>query len=101
MQEDISNTCRHLDASKVRMLVPFLRKMGYITNDGFKTRNEIVKMNNLFTQEGKVFIEYLKFKIFSINVLHHLFNSTFVALHLFHHFLCHFERFHELIYFLY
>ena len=60
IQEDIENSCKHLDASKVRMLVPFLRKMGYISNYGFEQKNSIIKLVNFFTIEGKVFIEYLK-----------------------------------------
>ena len=58
MQEDVECSCENLDASKVRMLVPLLRKMGYI-ND-YEQRNSKLKIKNFFTKEGKIFIEYLK-----------------------------------------
>lgn len=60
IQDEIEKECMHLDGSKVRMLVPFLRKMGYVKNDGFEQRNSFIVLKNFFTAEGKSFIEYLK-----------------------------------------
>lgn len=60
IQGEIEKECIHLDGSKVRMLVPFLRKMGYVKNDGFEQRNSFIILKNFFTSEGKSFIEYLK-----------------------------------------
>ncbi|WP_346962239.1 hypothetical protein [Clostridium sp.] len=60
IQDEIEKECMHLDGSKVRMLVPFLRKMGYVKNDGFEQRNSFIILKNFFTAEGKSFIEYLK-----------------------------------------
>lgn len=60
IQNEIEKECMHLDSSKVRMLVPFLRKMGYVKNDGFEQKNSFISLKNFFTEEGKCFIEYLK-----------------------------------------
>ncbi|MCE5220248.1 MAG: hypothetical protein LLF98_02990 [Clostridium sp.] len=60
IQNEIEKECIHLDGSKVRMLVPFLRKMGYVKNDGFEQKNSFIILKDFFSEEGKCFIEYLK-----------------------------------------
>ena len=60
IQEEIEATCEGLDGSKIRMIVPFLRKMGYIQSAGFEQKNSLIDINDFFTREGKVYIEYLK-----------------------------------------
>lgn len=60
IQEEIEATCEGLDSSKVRMIVPFLRKMGYIQSGGFEQKNALINLNDFFTQQGKAYIEYLK-----------------------------------------
>ena len=42
IQNEIQIECQHLDSSKVRMLVPFLRKMGYVNNEGFEQKNSLI-----------------------------------------------------------
>lgn len=49
-----------LDGSKIRMLVPFMRKMGYIYDDDFNKRNSNINLQNFFTTEGLLFIESIK-----------------------------------------
>lgn len=60
MQNEIERESEHLDSSKVRMLVPFLRKMGYVNNEGFEQKNLSISLNEFFTDEGICFIKYLK-----------------------------------------
>ncbi|MGN9135223.1 hypothetical protein ACTNDG_07285 [Clostridium sp. HCP1S3_B4] len=60
IQNEIQIECKHLDSSKVRMLVPFLRKMGYVNNEGFEQKNSLISLKEFITDEGKCFIEYLK-----------------------------------------
>ncbi len=62
IQDDIYGLSKTLDDSKVRMLMPFLRKMGYVRNDNFEQRNALLSLDELFTLEGKCFIEYLRLK---------------------------------------
>ena len=43
------------------MLVPFLRKMGYVNNEGFEQKNSLISLKEFFTDEkGICFVEYLK-----------------------------------------
>lgn len=60
IQKEMENECNGFNASKVRMFFPFLRKLGCIKNDGFEKRNSLINLEDLFTDEGKCFIEYLK-----------------------------------------
>lgn len=60
IQNEIEAECQHLDSSKVRMLVPFLRKMGYVNNAGFEQKNSLISLKEFITNEGDCFIEYLK-----------------------------------------
>lgn len=60
IQNEIEKESKHLDSSKVRMLVPFLRKMGYVNNKGFEQKNSLISLKEFFTDEGICFIEYLK-----------------------------------------
>lgn len=60
IQSEIEKESEHLDSSKVRMLVPFLRKMGYVNNEGFEQKNSLISLKEFFTDEGICFVEYLK-----------------------------------------
>lgn len=60
IQSEIEKESEHLDSSKVRMLVPFLRKMGYVKNEGFEQKNSLISLKEFFTDEGICFVEYLK-----------------------------------------
>lgn len=60
IQSEIEKESEYLDSSKVRMLVPFLRKMGYINNEDFERKNSLISLNEFFTDEGICFVEYLK-----------------------------------------
>lgn len=60
IQNEIERESEHLDSSKVRMLVPFLRKMGYVNNEGFEQKNLLISLKEFFTDEGICFVEYLK-----------------------------------------
>ncbi|UZP04707.1 hypothetical protein JW813_06770 [Clostridium botulinum] len=60
IQNEIEQEGGHLDSSKVRMLVPFLRKMGYVNNEGFEQKNSLIYLKDFFTDEGICFVEYLK-----------------------------------------
>ncbi|WP_394899551.1 hypothetical protein [Clostridium paraputrificum] len=60
IQNEIERESKDLDSSKVRMLVPFLRKMGYINNEGFEQKNSLISLKEFFTDEGICFVEYLK-----------------------------------------
>ncbi|HHK5552248.1 hypothetical protein COL11_08195 [Bacillus anthracis] len=60
IQDEIASSSQNLDGSKIRMFVPFLRKVGYINNDGFEKKNAAMELKGFFSQEGKAFIEYLK-----------------------------------------
>ena len=60
IQSEIEKESEHLDSSKVRMLVPFLRKMGYVNNEGFEQKNSLISLKEFFTDEGRCFVEYLK-----------------------------------------
>lgn len=59
IQADIEINCNHLDGSKVRMIVPFLRKMGYISKES-EEKNILIKLEEFLTKDGKVFGEYLR-----------------------------------------
>lgn len=60
IQSEIEKESEHLYSSKVRMLVPFLRKMGYVNNEGFEQKNSLISLKEFFTDEGICFVEYLK-----------------------------------------
>lgn len=60
IQNEIERESEYLDSSKVRMLVPFLRKMGYVNNEGFEQKNSLISLSDFFTEEGICFVEYLK-----------------------------------------
>ncbi|WP_415347475.1 hypothetical protein, partial [Clostridium perfringens] len=60
IQKEVSKEYDDLDESKIRMLVPLLRKMGYVTDVGFNKKNSLISINNFFTEEGLNFIKFLK-----------------------------------------
>ena len=59
IQNEIEIASNSLDASSVRMLVPFFRKMGYINNEKFEHKNDKIVLNDFFTFQGRCFIKYL------------------------------------------
>jgi len=45
--------------SRVRMIVPFLRKIGIVNDSGFEEKNQILDFNNFFTKKAKPFLKFL------------------------------------------
>ena len=58
LQTRLERDTKSLDDSKVRMFVPYMRKLGFINNSSFDNAN-LINLNSFFTKAGLAFAEHL------------------------------------------